>query len=342
MSEERPTLKDIAERSGYALRTVKKVFSGTEPVGDKTRHVILETAAALKYSPNKFASALAKNRRIRVAIIYSPFTEAYFSDIGRGFEKCREDYKDYGLATEFFCAQESRLQHQSQSLDEIAARGDIDGVVIQPVSSTQLNDRLGALVSAGIPVVTFGSDAPESGRCCYVGPDAYRAGRVGAQLLSNYLGRTGRVCMIDRFGGHMQTELRMRGFRDYCAQHCPAISIRELNIPDDSLLYYEMTRSEVLREPVDGIFCTDAETFIAGKVLKDAGMRGTAVAGFDLGAETRALLAEDFIQIIIEQNPENIAYKALKIMFDRLFEGVVPPQICHTDLSVITSECIGD
>ena len=35
-------------------------------------------------------------------------------------------------------------------------------------------------------------------KLCYVGPNAYKAGRIGCQILANYIGKKGNVFMINQ------------------------------------------------------------------------------------------------------------------------------------------------
>ena len=81
MDSSRATLKDVAEKSGYALRTVKKVMSGRESVGENTRIEILRAAKELNYHRNILASTLSKSRMIRIAIVYSETTKSYFPEV---------------------------------------------------------------------------------------------------------------------------------------------------------------------------------------------------------------------------------------------------------------------
>ena len=62
MYEKSVTLKDVAKRSTYSLRTVKKVMSGDKTVRPETRENVLQAAKELGYEKNMAASILATNR----------------------------------------------------------------------------------------------------------------------------------------------------------------------------------------------------------------------------------------------------------------------------------------
>lgn len=340
MKSSRPTLKDVSERSGYALRTVKKVMAGNPNVRNKTRDTVLRAAEELHYTRNRAASALARNQIVKIAIVYSVTTDAYFPEVEQGFRACFREFMDFGLVLDFHLTHQRGWQYQKLLLDELVAREDISGVIVQPYSATKLNGCINALVDAGKPVVTFGADAPESKRLCYVGPDAYKSGRIGGQILANYIGKKGKVFLIGTACDHMQTVERCRGFLDRIKEHYPEIQAFETNLPENSNLYYDMVRSIVSNEDVAGLFCTDANTYIAGQVLRNMQLRNVALVGFDLSQDGVELMKEGYIRVIIEQKPESFSYLAAKLMFQYITERRIPAKINNTPLYIMTSECL--
>lgn len=336
----RATLKDVAERSGYGLRTVKKVINNDPNVSSKSKTAIMRAMSDLNYTRNQFASALAKNRATKIAIVYSPITKTYFPEVEKGFNRCAKEFLDFGMSIELFLTNRHGYLEQKSLLEEILIRDDIDGVVVQPVSASLLDDCINALVNAGKPVITFGADAPKSKRMCYVGPNAYKAGRIGGQILANYIGKQGRVFIITQISGHMQTLERKHGFLDRMNEHYPNIETYELNIPENSDLYYDMVKSIIANENVAGLFCTDANTYIAGEVLRDLGRTDIAVVGFDMSETANELMKCGYIKVIIEQSPELFSYLALKAMFENIYYKKKTQEIIHTGLSIVTSECL--
>ena len=338
----RPTLKDVADRSGYALRTVKKVMSGDPHVRDRTKAAVLAAAEELQYTRNQVASALAKNRSVKLAVVFSEITDAYFPEIRSGFSQAQKELQDFGLLLEYHITQTKGWKVQEEILDHLRHQDDIDGVLIQPYDATALNPAIDRLVDAGKPVVTFGADAAKSKRLCYVGPDAYKSGRIGGQILANYIGKAGKVFLISQSLGHMQTSLRQRGFLDRIHDFYPNIQVFEVNLPDNSTLYYEMVHSIVSNETVDGMFCTDANTVVAGQVLSDLGRTDIALVGFDLCESGIQLMREGYIKVIIEQKPEVFAKEATLLLFQHVAEGRLPAPVNNTPLYILTSECLDE
>lgn len=337
----RPTLKDVAAKAGVGLRTTKKIFGGVEYVPESTRERVLNAANEIGYRRNAIASALARARLERIGIVYSVLTTGYFPEVERGFAEFEAEYRDFGLETVKAIGHDVDVERQITALEQMLADESVTGVVLQPVSSDRLNPVIARLVDAGKPVITFGSDAPESRRLAYIGPNAYKAGRVGAQILSNYIGKAGDVLVVSRGPEHMQTVQRRQGFYDMVAEYYPNVVPHDLTIADTDATY-DRIRAAVEGSEIAGIFSTYADSSIGGQVLRDLNRRDTPLVGFDNSAETAQLMREGLIKVILEQNPELIAYRALKMMFDLKFHEVEPDTVTHTDVSILTSECLPD
>ena len=100
----RPTLVDVAKRSGFALRTTKKVMGGKEYVPETTKQAVLAAAAELGYRKNTIASALALSRTERVALVYAKLTKGYFPEVEAGFRRFADEHFDHGFEVEFSAA----------------------------------------------------------------------------------------------------------------------------------------------------------------------------------------------------------------------------------------------
>lgn len=339
MGTSRPTLKDIAERSGFALRTVKKVMSGDTSVREKNRDAILQAAAELNYTPNRAASALGKQKQIRLAVVYSRFTDLYFPDVERGFQNCISELFDYGLDLEFHITQESEdIAPQRATLETLANRDDIDGVVLQPLNPTLLNDSINALVSSGKPVAIFGTDAPDSNRLFHVSCNGYRAGRIAGQLMAKIKNNTGNIYVLNN-STQTQMVARMQGFIDRLREDLPAVPIVTPDL-ESTLDYYPYIYHLVANQKVAGIYCTDAHVVHAGQALQDLGRTDIPVIGFDLSELSASMMHSKYIDIILDQRPQEFSYLSAKLLFEYLSDGIKPDPIYHTPLYILTSECL--
>lgn len=339
----RVTLKHLAEQSGYSLRTVKKVMSGTEYVSEETRTSILHIARKLNYKPNRIASTLARNREYKIAVVYAEVSKYYFPEVEAGMRRCLEEHNDFGIKAEFHKYNDLDVEWMKGTLKALAKREDIHGVVVKPVSVDQLDEEINALAAAGKPVVTFGTDAPKSERICYVGIDAYKSGRIAAQLAANYMGKQGKVLIVSMSNTMMQSAGRVAGFKEKMAEAYPAMDLQEVLLPNHPRVYYDSVKSILTHETgITGIFDTSADVYICASVLKELGKKDEIVLiGYDLSEETNKLLKEDHIKAVLYQNPEYQGYQSLKVLCSYFLENKLPqnPNL-HPEVGIVLGECL--
>jgi LacI family transcriptional regulator len=79
-----PTIMDVARLAGVSLATASRSLAGSRRVGEPLRLRVLEAAAALDYSPNLHARALASSEDTTIAVIVHDSSDPYFIEIIRG------------------------------------------------------------------------------------------------------------------------------------------------------------------------------------------------------------------------------------------------------------------
>lgn len=334
------TLKDVAKTSGYSLRTVKKVFSeDTSGVRIETKEHILKTAKSLGYKKNMMASALATTKVHNIAIVMGDF-KYFFPKAKEGFLRCYNDIRDLKFKIDFFTPEDRSLSASNKLLQQLMENEQVEAVIMHASSMSGLNKQINALVAAGKPVFTFGADAPTSDRICFIGPKAYEAGRIAAQLMSNYIGQKGKVFIINQIMEEMQTAERNHGFMDYIIENCPDILVQQVMVQKKEKNYYDTVREILEQQDVAGILGADADCYVIGDVLKDMQDTKTVAMGFDLTDDTERLLKENYFKIVLSQNPEKQAYKALQVMCSYILNGIPIERNVYTYISIITSECL--
>ncbi|PCI11365.1 hypothetical protein COB72_01275, partial [bacterium] len=81
-------------------------------------------------------------------------------------------------------------QLQAQYVEQLVASG-IDGIAISCTDANLLTSALKAAVDKGVIVVTFDSDAPDSGRMAYYGVNDYEAGKELMRQLATVMNNEG-------------------------------------------------------------------------------------------------------------------------------------------------------
>ena len=103
----------------------------------------------------------------------------------------------------------SDAAEQARVVDDVIARK-VDAIAISCDDPTACIDPINRAVAAGIPVMTWDADSPESNRFTFLGLDNIQAGKTGAQLLVNAMGTKGKVAILTGVPGASNLEVRIQ------------------------------------------------------------------------------------------------------------------------------------
>ena len=109
-------------------------------------------------------------------------------------------------------------QKQAQFVEQLAASG-IDGIPISCTDANLLSSDLKAAVDKGVVVVTFDSDAPESGRMAYYGVDDKEAGKEVMRQLAEQMGGSGKVAVLTGNPAAANLQKRVEGVLEQAGEY---------------------------------------------------------------------------------------------------------------------------
>ena len=124
---------------------------------------------------------------------------------------------------------------QVRVMEDVIAMG-VDAIGVSCNDPTALKDAIDKAVDAGIPVMTWDSDSPDSQRFTYLGVSNYDGGRTAAKLLAKALGGKGKVALLTGVPGAFNLEERIRGFKDEAKKSYPGIKIAKVVPCDDDIM----------------------------------------------------------------------------------------------------------
>jgi ribose transport system substrate-binding protein len=118
----------------------------------------------------------------------------------------------------------SDMAEQARVMEDMIAQG-VDAIGVSCNDPDGCADPINKAVEAGIEVMTWDSDAPDSDRFTYLGVSNYDGGRAAADLLVRAMGDSGKVAILTGVPGAFNLEERIRGFEDEIAENYPDIEI---------------------------------------------------------------------------------------------------------------------
>lgn len=110
----------------------------------------------------------------------------------------------------------------------------VDGIAVSCNEPNALKFAIDKAVQAGIPVITFDSDSPESLRATYYGIDDAKCGGILGRELARVTGGKGQVAMMTGMRGAYNLQQRMQGVRKALGSY-PDIKIVQTVACDDDI-----------------------------------------------------------------------------------------------------------
>jgi ribose transport system substrate-binding protein len=107
---------------------------------------------------------------------------------------------------------------QVTKLEEAVAMG-VDAINVSVLDVALMTPAIDAAVDAGVPVLTFDSDAPDSKRSTYYGIDNYAGAEMLADALAALVGETGQVAIMSVTSTSQTYSDRMDAFYDAMAKY---------------------------------------------------------------------------------------------------------------------------
>ena len=192
------------------------------------------------------------------------------------------------------------------------------GILVSVADATKMKPAIDEAMSAGIPVITIDSDAPDSKRLYFIGTNNLQAGQMGGQRVVDKLHGKGNVVFYTMPQPNL--EQRLKGYKDVFADH-PVIKIVEVfNIKGDSGNAFDRTThylGDKSGEKIDAFICLEAS---AGKDVAEALKRQNAtdrlVMAMDVDEATLEGIKTGNIDATIAQKPYTMAYYGMKCLDD--------------------------
>ncbi|HLF20661.1 MAG TPA: LacI family DNA-binding transcriptional regulator [Bacteroidota bacterium] len=206
MSRLRPTIEDVAKKSGLSVSTVSLVLNNKANVSKETRSKVQEAISELKYHPRGSARGLASRVSGNIGFI---LTEDHFSQseqfytkifLGTEFEARNHNY--YVILTTV----ESSVKEEKQ-IPRFLLEHNVDGVIVAGKIGSSWLDEIN---ERGLPVVLVDFESPRH-NLSSVAMDNY----TGAGLLVQHLYKEGytRIGFIGGDIKHPSMAQRYTGYR---------------------------------------------------------------------------------------------------------------------------------
>jgi ribose transport system substrate-binding protein len=247
----------------------------------------------------------------------------YFQSAWAGFSKAAEKY---GVTAELRGPGGFDARAEATAFREVVALRP-SGILVQVVNRAMMGPEIDAAIAAGIPVITFDSDAPTSHRLFFIGTNNRVAGLLGGKRVATKLNGKGNVVFFT-IAGQLNMEERLKGYQEAFDGY-PGINVVDVfDMKGDSSLAMHKAEEYLARTgpaKIDAMVCLEATTGMdVGEAFKRVGAKGTLLMGMDADVGTLNLVKDGTIDATIAQKPYTMAFLGLKAL-DEAYHYPVRP-----------------
>ncbi len=229
---------------------------------------------------------------------------------------------------------------QVRVIDDLIARR-VDGIAVSCNDPTACIDPIERAAAAGIPVMTWDSDSPQSKRFTFLSIDNYGAGRQAAELLVTAIGAQGKVAILTGVPGGLNLEQRVHGFREALAAYPQVTVVAEVASNEDINRGVQGIEEVMQSHPdLSGWFLAGLWPLVADRGSmprwEAAAQRGMKTVAFDTLPFELDLLRDGYLTALIGQKYWSWGYESVQIVYDHIVYDRTFPYFIDTGTDIVT------
>lgn len=265
----------------------------------------------------------------------------FFDDCNTGGKEAADKL---GVNYEWVVPQNTQGSTQVKLIEDLIAKH-VDGIGISINEPKSVEQVIKRAMDAGIKVVTYDSDSPNSGRTMYIGTINEAAGATMGESMAKAIGGKGEVAIVTGQLGALNLNERITGIKKALEKY-PDIKIVDTQGTEDDLAKAVSVTEGILRAHpnLSGIFGVSQ---VGGpgvaKVLAEkefTNLKGKVkVFAFDDLSDTIKGVKEGFIDGIMVQRPVTMGKLAVEHLVAQIKgEESVPQKDVDTGVTVVTKD----
>ncbi len=261
--------------------------------------VVLLPVALLAGGQKEGAAAAPKDKTF--AIVY-PIVHPFFEPV----TKMAVEYgKTKNVKIETFAPEGTLVDQQIKIMENLIAKK-VNGIALCATDPVALTPYVGKAIEAGIPVIAFESDMPESTRQAFMGTHNYRAGVHLGHVAARELNYKGKMIICTGLPTQASLNERIRGIKECLEKNYPDVKIVDLQTGQgDPALTLNVIESQIQAHPDFDVFTSIDATGgpVAVSIWRAKGWKGDKhkIVTFDDMPENLAGIEEGIVNAVITQ-----------------------------------------
>ena len=274
-------------------------------------------------------------RRLRLAIIPKGLDIPVFNYAKVGAERAAAEMGNVDI---IWRGPERADELRQKEIVESFITQRVDGMAISVLNADFMTSTIDKAVDAGIPVVTWDSDAPKSKRKAFYGVDDYKSGQILGEEASRLLGGKGTVAIITSLGA-ANLRRRLEGVQNALSAHPGLKVVETYDIQEDPVRCAEIIATGTNRYPDLGAWiATGGWPVFTRNALAAVDPARTKVVSFDTIPPAPEILKAGKVQVLLGQKYFGWGSESVRLLTE-IIAGR-PPQtpIIDSGVDVVTAD----
>lgn len=277
-------------------------------------------------------------KKLRFALIPKALDIPVFDYANKGAQRQAAEYGDVEV---IYRGPDRADELKAREVLESFISQRVDGIAISVLNAEFLTSTIDKAVDAGIPVVTWDSDAPNSKRFAFYGVDDFSSGQEMGRQAAELLGGKGTVAFITSLGANNLAR-RLDGVKDILAKYPDIRVVETYDVKEDSVRASELIASGTNRYPNLGAWISVGGWPVFTQNALAPVPATTKVISFDTNPPAPDLIKAGKAQVLIGQKYFGWGSETVKLLRDYI-RGIKPATtIINSGVDVVTAKNVDE
>ncbi|HEX5070601.1 MAG TPA: sugar-binding protein [Vicinamibacterales bacterium] len=277
-------------------------------------------------------------RRLKFALIPKALDIPVFDYANIGAQRAAKDLGDVDVI--YRGPDHSDVLKQKETLESFITQK-VDGIAISVLNADALTATIDKAVDAGIPVVTWDSDAPASKRFAFWGVDDFKSGQEMGKAAAELLNGKGTVAFITSLGANNLAR-RLDGVKDVLKDYPDIKVIETYDVQEDSVRCSAMIAAGSNRYPDLGAWISVGGWPVFTQNALAPVPANTKVISFDTNPPAPDLIKAGKAQVLIGQKYFGWGSETMKLLHDAVKGKYPANKIIDSGVDVVTAKNVDD
>ncbi len=233
----------------------------------------------------------------------------------------------------------SDIAEQAAVMEGVIAKG-VDAIGVSCNEPEGCVDPINKAVEAGIPVMTWDSDSPNSKRFTYLGVDNKEGGKAAAELLKMALPNGGKVALLTGVPGAANLEARIAGFKEGVEGSNIEI-VDTVACNDDIQKGVQVVEETMTKYPdLNGWFFVGLWPIFAGEGAmpkwEEATKKGMKSVAFDTLPVELDWVKKGMLYGLVGQKYFGWGYDTVQMIYDKIVNGKEFEPFTNSGMDIVT------